>query len=539
MRKSSIVVIGIIIIIFVILGSILYLRSHNINTHQKSFIKVSREIKANQLSNMLNGIIHERFHNNFIRINYEDDIFIGHFKSKLGENGSSLILTAIITLRGLSYGYVSNSSSLIGYGYVREISCNFSEINYEGREKNIIRLIVKLDNATILYVRSLKSSKYCVKGILSIYYEGSYEDYKNSTEISTCISVIPLNASKIYFSKMLYLTDQLIIEKLEGLGIKFIPMLISNVTYLGRMHIGYFSCDAYAIDEVVNLSNLFNKKDFLVHVIDNVGKLLRIRVNTGILPEELSQVEDIVNLLGLSLWNFNSKFYICDNNLIYLKSHAHNVDNTIVSISVDIDIHVIGYRVYHNYINNTLYSEAMRMLDREAPGIGDVARFSSLWLSYMTITDPISRLLTSLIFLNLETNILDTLHAVWYVKSYEEHSISYSISVKNNRTLTLTIINSGREPISSLKLIVKGVREASYITVNCVVPVYENSSINIKCVKDYPCDINVIGKGRCFIKGLLKNFILPGVKYHVVLYIRFADGEVSVYKIPLLFNRSP
>ncbi len=538
MKKSTIIIIGVIIAVFAIVVTIFYLRPHHtMKISRKSFINVSKNIRVEQLMNVLDNAIHERFNNNFIEINYEEDKFSGYFKSNISEHGSILILTVTITLRGLKYGYV-NRSFLVGYGYIRDISCNYSEIRYEDGEKSMIRILVKLSNVTILYVRYRKSSKYCVDGILSIYYRGPYETYRNVTRLSTCISVIPLNSSKLYSSKMIYLADQIVTEKLEDLGIRFIlPILISNVTYLGKMYMRGLLCDAYTINEIVNLSNLFSRRDVLTRVIDSVGKLLGIRIDVGTLPERLSQAEDVARLLGLSLWNFSSTFYICDNGLIYLTSHVHNIDDTIMSIRVRMSVHVIGYRVRHDYVNTALYDRAMR-INRGISKLNDVSSFSALWLSYMSITDPTSRLLSSIVFSNLETNILETLHAIWFVKNYEKHSISYSISVKNNRSLTLTVINSGREPISSLKVVVIGDNRTSNITVNCIVPVYENSSINIECVSNNRCYVNVVGQGKCTVKGILRSLILPGVKYRIILYVRFIDGKVNMYEIPLLFNRS-
>jgi len=538
-KKDVTIVIGLIVIICVFFISFLYVIPHiNRASSNSTVAKVPRSVKVVVFKKMLDNIIRERFHNYFVRIGYERDVFIGHLESKFSRNNNTFTFIVTVFIRGLEYGYVKKENSIVGYGHVDNITVRYLGVNYaDGNDVLSRKLIVELDNATLLYVWSRGSSRYCIDGLLIIRYFSSTQNYNNVTRIHVCMSVIPLNISRLYFSNILYLTDQIITERLERIGILHIlPMLVSNITYIGKMRIGGETCNMYSINNIVHVSDLLSNKSIIMYVISNASKMLRININSRDVENKLSQISDIMDIMGVSTWYFESTFCISNNTLIYLTAHVHNLGEGIVNIRVKASIYTKDYKIYENYIDKTLYDTAISIQKSRKSKISDISRLSALWLCYISLTDPVSRLLTSLVFTTTEIDILDMLNAAIYLK----HEVATSASATSNgtiNTVNILVKNVGVEPISSLTIVVSGNR-TSRIKINCTVPVSQNSTINITCVGDLPCKVTVIGSGKCTCEGSLPNIAFSRAAiYHVIIHVRFLDNVVTVSEIPLVITR--
>ena len=513
MRRHVIILVSVFVIACVTTFMTLYVMSHR-SPHMNATVKTLRKegIVENVAESIERGLT-LRFEKSYFYVKDERATFLGFFK-KFGSSSSNATLNILLRCKGLEYGYVRNSTHLIGYAHVQNLTITVKlderHTSYNGGTAPY-RMYARLDlaNATILYVFSNSTYMYCLDGIFMVKMN-STETVKSRVERCFKLAGSPRSGPQL----LVYVMSPPMMTKLELIGIKHIfTAAISNVEYLGKRSMKGMVCNMYSTNQIVDLSNILSNRSLMRKFLRDLDDALRLHLNISYALTRLRDVADMVALAGVSKWNITSEFCIDKSGLVsYLRSRVYNLEHSMFSIDVRVNLTESGMKVYENYVNETLLRDALRLAGLEKENADTSRAMKVSFIAHAPFIDPVATVLSSILILSLHL--------------YESTSmeVSNTLSINNNQ-LWIYTYNVGDTPITGMFIrVVRNNNVIGKIYVRCINPVPHGSLIRIHCTVMRGCEIAINGTGRCIVSGTIGRF-QPEARYSIIIDVNFTGGS--------------
>ncbi len=520
MRKGLIAVAGIIIVACIIAGIAVYIYSH-----YKPYRNISRKTSTvEELRGIAEkGLSMDNLKSYFVRLKSERAVITGKLE-KLRNPASNLSLIVALYGRDIEYGYMRNSTCIVRYGHVGNLTILFKTystyiLNSQYPESDIesARLDFQLLNATILYIRrtSSPSIEYCVKGELQIVFGNS----RRILNVERCIELRAISFGHSFIA-FLYVMYPTIITKLALLGVHdILPALVKKVEYLGEKNIGGEVCKMYRINQNIDISKLLENTTLVRTILNNLKNLFNININVSNALEIVNNAVTTIRHVGLDKWHLETSFCIDNAGLLtYLNSYIYNINKKLFNMRFKIYIYVNSRKTYKNYINRELLEKALKLHNLHKVGIYSPENFLTAWLSYIAFSNSPA---TSIISVFEITYMLSTFQASSEVVTY---GASGSLSIIHNSVI-IAMQNLGNAPISRIviNILEKG-RTIGTIVVTCSKPLLSNSNLRIVCSPGKSCKTEIEGHGECRAHGIFPS-LKKNVKYNIVSYVTFVNGK--------------
>jgi len=509
MRRSAVVIIGVIIAVCIICGVVLYM--HNISKARSSSA-TSRSSTPNLENIVFSGlkIMNSTHYTEIVRGISKTMIYVSRVN---GGQKMSIIITMF--LNDVKSGVLKNSSVIVYYGYAKNVTTRMKMI-YNGETH---KALVQLINAKYLEVINMKNSsaKYCIHGMVII----KSDNYYNKTMLNNCITIPGPVVGILQYTRSLNMI----------LARAFLPLLFKNVKYLGERVVDGQKCYMYVVNSTIDIAKLLSNETLLNELARSLSNLSngsqKISVEKAIMF--IRKIAMMLALTGLAEWSVQSKFCITPAGYTpYLYAKVTNTAKTMYNITIVVMSRVVE-KVETGIVNTALLKSVEGSVSREVT-------YPSPELVYATYIPQASMNPLFMGIAAAETGYFITaLHSVSAVSvsnvSKTTKIISpkyYKISISSN-SLKVELKNGLAAPISYVTIILvnENTKKINRIEISCSPPLAQNSTLVLTCARGSSCKIYVKGIGKCTVAG---RFIgaSAGTNYTVFIFVKLSNNVKAI-----------
>ncbi len=510
MRRSTVIILGIVVAICVIISgslSYMYMRSSRISTmrYYNQTIHTSSVSLKGIIMKGVNIIEKDTY---YVEARNETSIILSYIRIPGNPRISSEHVEYII--HDFKGGIIRNSTMIIYYGYIGNVTLLFSIRSGSFARKVRIYIL----NDKYMYTINLKRKyiRYCINA--RVIFRTSL--YGRSFTCNTCINISSIPVRMVIVRRNMTLT---LLEL-------FLPTLLTNVKYLGERTIGGVRCYLYQFNGVINIAKLISNTRIL-KAIASIGKLSLRNVTMAV-----RRIVLLLDLMGLAEWKVSSRFCISPSGMvIYLYSKATNVRKTRYNITMIFISKVSGYRVNVGIVNKRLLEEVESSLSKKV-GVMPSAMIYALNIPE-TALNPVAMLVYQ-----AETSYIVSLGLVSKVTVHRHVKTIPIFIAMNSKALRFFFKNIYRNSIKAVMISIYGPKHVlvTRVSITCSVPIKPGSVLGVTCVKGYGCKaylvINRVSR-PCNVKGAFTG-VETGRTYNVTVSLEFVNGTVRrIVSVPI------
>ncbi|NPA22960.1 MAG: hypothetical protein GXO23_01495 [Crenarchaeota archaeon] len=507
MKKSVAVAAGIIIAICIIVGGVL---AYFYYSHKAPSINMSKSSTGPSinLENILLRNINVSGRTYYTEVPEEEAVLIANISRR---GGPARVTVMRIYMQGLKGGEIKNSTSIVYYGYIKNLTTVVRVMS--GSISHWAR--IEMLNLKYLSIMNIKNGyvKYCINGKLIL----RSDSYNNITALNRC-EIIPLHLAKaLSYVKSI---DMVLARDL-------MPLLLRGVKYLGEKNINGLKCYMYEINNNIDVTKILVNRTLINDIVNALAKVepnITEKVNTEKILNITRKIAMMLAMAGLSEWNLHAKFCITGDGIVpYLYAKITNVEKTMFNVTLVIKAYEKGRMIEVGKVNTALLKSIESSISKK------VVRPTSplAYLGYVPEMAPSPVLSVLYAF---ETSYFFYATATASPPSVKtvpvQENVTYAV-FPTSRSLQVKLVNTLHSPIKEITIEIVGIRNKSLniIRIICPEPLQPNSSINIICVKGIPCKINIRGTGRCAAKGAY-NGTKVGKMYLILINVETSNGKI-------------